>query len=182
VVQDQLPILEGRFGVGVASCGANDYADLDTERFATQMRQVCQALSRHADVVAVATLPLSRRVASLSWRRTVLLTRRLNEQIRTAARACDVVLIELEPALIGPWSMAPDAQHPTSLGQLEVARVAAVALDSAGVRFARHLPDPATIPVGPAERRLYRVSLRDRARGTWSSLASYRADRAAAGE
>lgn len=180
VVDDQLPLLDGRYRVGFACCGANDYDDFDPDRFSSQLEQICLALRRHCEVAAVATLPLRLRVPRLSWRSTEALTRRLNADVRDVAQACDLLVVELEPGLTGRWSMAADGQHPTSLGQLEAARLAARALDTAGVRFARHLPDPTDVPVSEADRRLYVVSLRDRARGSWSSLRSYRADRGGA--
>lgn len=176
VVADQLPLLRGHYQVGLACCGANDYSDLDLDRYGRQLREICRALGEHSDVVAVATLPLRLRVPLQSWRSTEALTRRVNDQIRAVAAACGVLVVDLERALAGPWSMAPDGQHPSSLGQLEAARIAAVTLDGAGVRFARHLPDPADITVTAPDRRLYVRSLRDRVRGRWSSLRSYRAD------
>ena len=180
VVDDQLPLLDGSYRVGFAGCGANDYDGFDPDRFSGQLEQICLALRRHCEVAAVATLPLRLRVPRLSWRSTEALTRRLNAVVRAVAHEHEVLVVELEPALTGPWSMASDGQHPTSLGQLEAARVAAGVLDAAGVRFARHLPDPAQIAVSEADNRLYAVSLRDRVRGSWSSLRSYRADRGGA--
>jgi len=179
VVADQLPLLEGRYRIGLACCGANDYADFDPALFGSQLEQICLALRRHTDLAAVATLPLRLRVPQMSWRSTESLTRRLNTVVREVTHDCEALVVDLEPGLTGRWSMAPDGQHPSSVGQLEAARIAAATLDLAGLRFSRHLPDPGQIRLSEHDRRLYVRSVRDRLRGTWSSLRSYRADRAA---
>jgi hypothetical protein len=178
VVRDQLPLLHGRYRLSFGCIGANDLVDLDEQQFASSLVELCSALKQHAEVPAVATLPARLRTGKLSWRQTVFRTQQVNHQIRLAASSLEVILVDLEPALTGRWSMAPNGQHPTSIGQLEAAHVAAAALDGAGVRFARHIPDPGSIEVSPEERRLYTTSVVDRVRGSWTSLVQYRTDRA----
>lgn len=178
-VRDQLPLLQGRFRLAVCATGANDIEILDEQRFAQALTELCRTLDDHADLTAIATLPLRMRTPRLSWRQAMRRTQEVNHQIRLVADALDIVLIELEPALTGRWSMAPDNQHPTSLGHLEAAHVAAAALDRAGLRFGRHLPDADAILVPANERQLYDVPLRSRIRGRWSSVVNYRADRLA---
>ncbi|MCW2570937.1 MAG: hypothetical protein JWO88_995 [Frankiales bacterium] len=129
---------------------------------------VCTGLQKSCDVVAIATLPAAMRTPDLSWRANVDAVHRINDSVREAAAATGVVLVELQDALTGTWAMAPDRQHPTSLGQLEAAHVAAGSLSS--VTLLRALPDPADRTLPTVQKRLYDVSIRDRVRGGLVSL------------
>jgi lysophospholipase L1-like esterase len=179
VARDQLPLLVGDYRLGLVCVGANDLAGMDAAAVGSLLAEICRDVRRHADIGAVATLPRAIRIPGLSWRQTVLRTERLNELIRLAAAGTGTVLVDLEEALVGRWSLSPDRQHPTSLGHLEAAKVAAVALDAVGMRFARHLPDTADVVVTSIEQRLYAISARERLRGRWAGALSRRADRAA---
>lgn len=177
VVRDQLPLLTSRYRFGVTCSGANDLTHLDPVAFEAAVERICTALLACSDVAAIATLPATIRTGDMSWRRTALQRTASNAIVRQVAARTGVVLVELEEALTSPFSMAPDHQHPTSIGQLEVAHVAAGALTAAGVRFTRHLPDPAEVRLGDDERRLYVVSPWRRLRARWDSVTSLRTDR-----
>lgn len=180
VARDQLPLLKGRYRIGVSWLGANDLAGLDTAAFGRSTEAVCASLRACCDTVAIATLPASLRGVGLTGRDAAALNQQVNAQVRSAASRTGAVLVELEDALDGPWSMAPDQVHPTSIGQLEAARRAAVALDRVGIGFARHLPDPADIEVPAVDRRLYAGPLRYRARELWGSAVGRLGERTSA--
>ena len=177
VARDQLPLLRGRYRLGVTWLGANDLGRLDPDRFEREVAAVCAALQSCCETVAVATLPRSLRGAGSSWRHEAAVRDEANARIRQVADATGVVLVELAEALVGPWSVAPDRHHPTSIGHLEAAHCAATALDAAHLRFARHLPDLAAVQVPKTERRLYDVAVTDRLRGAWDTLKHLRDDR-----
>jgi hypothetical protein len=175
--RDQVPLLRGRYRLGVAWLGANDLSRFDPSRYGASLTTVCTALLASCDVVAVGTLPASVRVPDMGWRGVGAVRQRANIIIRQVVGETSCLLVELEDELTGPWSMAPDRQHPTSVGQLEVAAVAAQRLDAVGVRFLRHLPDVAALHVSDIERELYDARLAARARGAWGSIKHWRADR-----
>lgn len=177
VVRDQLPLLQGRYRLACGGTGANDLPGFQGARFAAAVAELLQKMQQHADVVAFATLPLHLRSPDLGARQAQATVTTMNRLIRTATRSAGAVLVDLENALHAPFRMGPDGQHPTSLGQLEVARTAAVALDAAGVRFARHLPDPAAVEVPAADRALYDGSPPP-SLGGWNAVTSWRRDRA----
>lgn len=167
VLQDQVPLLKGRFRLAFVCVGANDLDAYDEVRYADGLAEICRSVRRNADIVAVATLPRCLRVPGLSKDESAALTERLNLQVRGVAGSCGAVVVDLEAALSGAWRMAPDGQHPTSLGQLEAARVAAVALDEVGVHFARHLPDPDLVTVPTVDQRAYEASWGGWLRDLW---------------
>jgi hypothetical protein len=178
--RDQVPLLHGRYRLGVAWLGANDLSRFESSSYSMALNTVCTALRASCDVVAVGTMPASVRVPDMSWRGVHATRDQANTVIRKIVSETGCLLVELEHELSGPWSMAPDRGHPTSLGQLEAARMAAQRLDAVGVRFARHLPDPDALYVPDAERDLYDVHLSARVRGAWASLKHWRADQATA--
>lgn len=176
VARDQLPLLAGhRYRLGAAWFGANDVAHLDAATFEADVREVCTRLRASADVVAIGTLPTAMRVPDRGWRATEDAVRTANDAIRQAAVQADAVVVELEDALNNRWSMAPDRQHPTSLGQLEAASMAALALSSLPLR--RVLPDPNAFAVSTAHRRLYDVAPPQRVRARYVGLMQRRRDR-----
>jgi hypothetical protein len=168
VRHDQVPLLQGHYRVGAIWCGANDLGNLDPVPVLTALRDTCSAAAEHCDLVAIATVPSTLRIPRMHWRdldeRRVL----LNALIRQAAADAGVVVVELDAALGGGFSMAPNRQHPTALGNLEAAGLAASALAAHGVHFARHLPLPGSVVVPPHEAAAYRVSARERLRGGFS--------------
>jgi hypothetical protein len=175
VARDQVALLpRHRYQLGVAWLGANDFSRLDGNRFTSPLTAICTGLQESCDVVAMATLPAAMRTPDLSWRANAIAIRRVNDYVREVAAETGVTLVELQDALAGPWAMAPDKQHPTSLGQLEAAHVAAGSLTS--VPLLRALPDPADRTPPKVQKRMYDVSIRDRVRGSLVSLRQRRAE------
>lgn len=178
VLRDQLPLLRDRYRLACGGIGANDLVGFDEARFATVVADLLHGLQAHADVVALATLPLQLRTSELSDRQAVSRITAVNRVIRERTRQAGAVLVDVEQALQAPLRVSPDGRHPTSLGTLEVARAAAVALDAAGLRFARHLPDPAAVQVSPADRALHDGAPQPRS-GALTAVTGWRRDRAA---
>ena len=177
VVRDQLPLLRGRYRLACGGTGANDLIGFTEKAFTASVAELLRGLRRHADVVVFTTLPLLHpRTTELSARKALSRLSTMNRLIRVEAHTAGAVLVDLERALRAPFRMGPDRQHPTSLGQLEVARSAAVALDAAGVRFARHLPDPTVVVVPPSEQAMYNGPAERRQSG-WSAVTSWRSGR-----
>jgi hypothetical protein len=180
VARDQLPLLSaGEFQLGVAWVGANDVGDFQEGSFREAVEEICAGLRSAADVAAIATLPLSMRTPAVGWRAVELAVRDANRAVRQAADRTGVVVVELEDALNGPWAMAPDRQHPTSVGQLEAANVASRLLTA--LPLLRELPDPAARTPPKAEQQLYDVSPVERARAAISGIRQRRSDRALVG-
>lgn len=152
VVRDQLPLLAGRYRVGCVGAGTNDLLTFDPQGYSAGMETLLHRVRDHADVVVVATLPLQLRTPHLQDVRLAQTVITMNRLIRSAAAAAGAVLVDVEQGLRAPYRMGPDGQHPTSLGQLEVATLAARALAAMGFSLARHLPDPDTVTVPPSER------------------------------
>jgi hypothetical protein len=164
-LRDQIPLLAGhRYRLGTIWLGANDIARLDAPAVANQLSAVCVAVAGVCEYAAIATLPSSLTSSGSTQRTHADGRRRLNDLIREVAGTSGVVLVELEDALSGPWSMAPDHEHPTALGQLEAANCAAHALSTAGLAFERHLPRPDLRQPTASEQRLYRPGRRSRLR------------------
>jgi hypothetical protein len=175
VARDQLPLLAGhRYRLGLAWPGVNDLSHLDPDAFTTTTRLTCTALAACSDVVAVATLPTALRLPDLGWRATAVAVGTANDVVRRVAATSGVALVELSDALTGRWDMAPDRQHPTSIGQLAAARIAARALEP--LALARELPDPAGVGVPAHQQRWYDVSTRERVRGLRRELRHRLAD------
>jgi hypothetical protein len=177
VVRDQLPLLSHRrYQLGVAWLGANDIGRLDVDALTAALTQVCLGLRSSCQVVAVGTLPATMRTPDLSWRACEHAVGLANGLVRRVVEHAGVTLIELEGALNGPWSMAPDRQHPTSVGQLEAAHVAAASLGS--LALLRQLPDAGSLVVPTHQQRLYNVPARERIRGALVDRRKRRNDRA----
>lgn len=176
VARDQLPLLRHRqFRIGAVWLGANDLGHLEIDRFVAALTQVCSQLTTCCHVVAIATLPAAVRTPALSWRETQRVVTRANEGIRQAAREVGATVVEMESALTGRWAMDPNRQHPTSLGQLEAAHVAAA---SHGLLTgSRQLPDMTMIAVPEHQQRLYSLPARERVRGAIVDLRQRRAER-----
>ena len=164
VLHDQTPLLRRRYLLGAVWLGANDIARLDSTAFARSFRALCTRVGEACDTVAVGTLPAALTSPGASQHAHAVGRLTVNTIIRGVAADVGAVLVELEDALDGRWSMAPDREHPTSLGQLTAATVAAAALDARGMHFLRHLPSAAERQPTPAERLLYRPSRRSRLR------------------
>jgi hypothetical protein len=125
----------------------------DGSRFREQVTRTCGQLTEACATVALATLParFTAPGASLIVHWSSLAT--VNEVLRSVVSDHGAVLVELEDALAGPWSVAGRHEHPTSLGQLEVAHLAAAALDATGFTFRRHLPSVDGLTPTPDEER-----------------------------
>lgn len=164
VLRDQVPLLRGSYRLGVVSVGANDIARLDPPHFESRLSAVTAAVSSHCRVTAIATLPAALTSAAASQGTHAAGRLAANACIRAVASSTGAVLVELEEALDAAWAMGPGQRHPTAFGQLTVARVAATALDKAGLRFARHLPPVAPLQPTLDEQRLYWPVRRSRLR------------------
>ena len=164
VVADQLPHLQPGARLGCLQLGTNDLGALDPVLFAEQVDRVLGAVADASSVVVVATLPAGLRRSAQPWRETVTALEIANQVVRCAAAARPVVLVELEDRLTGPWCWPVDHRHPTAIGQLEAAEVAAQALAGKGVALRRPLPASQDVVPGPDEQRQWRLSPADRAK------------------
>ncbi|GAC1441547.1 MAG: hypothetical protein NVSMB55_09650 [Mycobacteriales bacterium] len=155
VLRDQLPLLAGHYRLGAVWLGANDVARLEPERFESRLTALSEAMTRHCQTIAMATLPAALTSTASSQRAHAAAREELNARVRSVAARTGAVLVELDDALERVGLMAPDHEHPTALGQLTAAHAAAAALDADGMRFARHLPPVVDRQPTPAELRLY---------------------------
>lgn len=142
VVRDQLPLVSGPYRVAVTMLGANDLrqgclpSTEDLDRVLGRLRAV-------AEHVLVGTLPRALLPGLHAGPGAVRLLAACRQATVEAAHRAGVQVLVLDDLLAGAFDVGPDRLHPSALGQLVIARRAAVALDGLGVGFARHLPDPA---------------------------------------
>lgn len=121
VLAGQVPRLHGPYDLAVLFVGVNDTRGTgwDAARYERETRAIVAALHASAERVVVLTLPedLGRPTAAPK-----------PAQANAILRALDgVVLVELSD-LAGRHHLLPDAVHPTSVGMVEIARRAALAL------------------------------------------------------
>ena len=164
VIADQLPHLASNTRLCCLQLGANDLNSLDPATFAEQVDHVLAAVGAVSSLVVVATLPAGLRRTGQPWRETVGALEVANQVVRCAVKARSAVLVELEDRLTGPWCWPLDHRHPTAVGQLEAAEVAAESLAAHGVTMLRSLPAHGNVLPGRDERRQWRLSPPVRAR------------------
>jgi lysophospholipase L1-like esterase len=158
LVRDQLPLLTGPYRTALTLLGANDLrqgrvpAHADLEAVLSRLREV-------ADLVLVGTLPIALLPGLHAGPDGTALLAACRDATHEAARRTGVHVVVLDDLLAGPFEVGPDRLHPSALGQLALARRAAVALDMLGVRFARHLPDPAAFRPDGVERAAWTVGV-----------------------
>lgn len=124
VVRDQLPALPGRAAVATLYVGANDARSLDFDgpAFEAGLREAATRCAAVADRLLMATLPVD-----LGRPRAGADVLEANAAIRRVAEAVRAVLVRFDD-FGGPLHVLPDAVHPTSLGMVEMAERAALAL------------------------------------------------------
>jgi hypothetical protein len=120
---------------------------------------VLSRLREVADLVLVGTLPIALLPGLHAGPDGTALLSACRDATHEAARRTGGHVVVLDDLLAGPFEVGPDRLHPTALGQLALARRAAVALDVLGVRFARHLPDPAAFRPDGVERAAWTVGV-----------------------
>jgi GDSL-like Lipase/Acylhydrolase family len=117
--------LRDDYALACVGVGTNDVrsADWNARSYAASLARILDALAGRAERVCVATVPLD-----LGRPRAGAKVADLNAIARDAAADSGFTVVEL--ADFSGWRhVFPDAVHPTALGQLEIARRAAVALD-----------------------------------------------------
>jgi lysophospholipase L1-like esterase len=161
VVAGQLPRLRGPYDVATLYVGANDARrlDWDAARYAADVDTILAALAAAADRVLVLTIP-----HDLGRPRAAPKPAEAGRILRAAAGRTGAVVADLD-GFGGRRLVLPDAVHPTSLGLLTIADVAARALD-APVLPSRLADPPVRGPVHAARYEAWwaRLWLRDRAR------------------
>lgn len=145
VLRDQVPLLQSDYRLGVVWLGANDIAHLDPRLFRERLSALCFSAGSRTRTLAVGTLPARLTSPGASQQAHEHARNEVNAAIRQVVAASGAVLVDVEHALDSTWSMSPDGEHPTGLGQLAAAHAAAAALDARGLRFARHLPSVASL-------------------------------------
>jgi lysophospholipase L1-like esterase len=116
--------LRDDYAIACVGVGTNDVrsAGWDGGAYAAALGRILDAVAARARRVCVATVPLD-----LGRPRAGAKVADLNAIVRRAAAARGVAVVDLDG--FGGWRhQFPDAVHPTALGQLEIARRAAVAL------------------------------------------------------
>ncbi|WCB92545.1 hypothetical protein DSM104299_01241 [Baekduia alba] len=117
--------LRGDYALACVGVGTNDVRALDWEPrvFAAALERILDAVGARAARVCVATVPLD-----LGRPRAGAKVADLNAIVRNLAASKGSTVVDLDD--FGGWRhQFPDAVHPTALGQLEIARRAADALD-----------------------------------------------------
>ncbi|MGA2319384.1 MAG: GDSL-type esterase/lipase family protein [Solirubrobacteraceae bacterium] len=132
LVQDQCPRVRADYDVACLYVGVNDARgpDWDPDRFAAALDAALAYLRARATRLLTLTIPLD-----LGRPRAGAAVGAANALIRRLAGEHDAVCAELSD-LRGWRLLQPDAVHPTALGQLEIADLAA-ALAAAGVPVAQ---------------------------------------------
>jgi lysophospholipase L1-like esterase len=112
IVTDLLPLVRGRYAVGVFNMGTNDaLSGWDALAFEQNFRKAAEALTSCCDRVLALTVPVSAEATGI---------------VRRVAAECGVLVVDAE--LSGPRLLKPDSVHPTALGHLAIADRAAEAL------------------------------------------------------
>lgn len=124
VVAGQLPRLRGPYDLATLHVGANDARRLDWDamRFANEVATIVGALAEHAARVLVLTVP-----HDLGRPRAAPKAAEASRVLRAGAARTGAVVADLD-GFGGRRLMLPDAVHPTSLGLLTMADLAARAL------------------------------------------------------
>jgi lysophospholipase L1-like esterase len=120
-----LPRLRGDYALACVGVGTNDVRSLDWDprSFAASLERVLGAALACSERVCVATVP-----SDLGRPRAGAKVGDLNTIVRELAASGGAVVVDLDD--FGGWRRwFPDAVHPTALGQLEIARRAADALE-----------------------------------------------------
>jgi lysophospholipase L1-like esterase len=119
-----LPRARFSYSLACVHVGTNDVRSLDWDArsFTAALERILDGVDGRADRVCVATVPLD-----LGRPRAGGKVAELNAIVRREAAARDAEVVALDD-LRGWRAFFPDAVHPTALGQLEIARRAAVAL------------------------------------------------------
>lgn len=120
-----LPRARGDYALACVGVGTNDVRSLAWEpgSFAVALERILDGLAGRAARVCIATIPLD-----LGRPPAGAKVAELNAIVRSAATAREAVVVDLDD-LRGWRQYFPDAVHPTALGQLEIARRAAEALE-----------------------------------------------------
>jgi lysophospholipase L1-like esterase len=128
VVAEQLPRVRADYDVACLYTGVNDVRGLDWDAAAYErdLRTALTALRERAEHVVALTIPLD-----LGRPRAGAKVGEANAITRALARETGAACGELAD-LRGPQAVMPDAVHPTALGQLRIADLAAHALARAG--------------------------------------------------
>jgi lysophospholipase L1-like esterase len=149
VVAEQLPAAreraarpDARYDLGLLYAGVNDVrrADWDVDAFAGLYGRALDAIAERCDRMLVLTLPLD-----LGRPRAVEAIEAANGAITALAAARGALVADLRD-FAGPDFVLPDHIHPTSFGQLEIARRALAVLRADGWRV---LVEPAAL-IDPA--------------------------------
>lgn len=117
--------LRSDYALACVGVGTNDVRMLDWEprSFEASLARLLAAAAARAERVCVATVPLD-----LGRPRAGAKVADLNTIVRRCAASSGAVVVDLDD--FGGWRhWFPDAVHPTALGQLEIARRAADALE-----------------------------------------------------
>jgi lysophospholipase L1-like esterase len=117
--------LRGDYALACVGIGTNDVRSLDwnARSYAASLERILAAAGSAAERVCVATVPLD-----LGRPRAGAKVAELNAIVGDCAASTGSTVVELAD-LTGWRLLFPDAVHPTALGQLEIARRAADALD-----------------------------------------------------
>jgi hypothetical protein len=120
-----VPRLRDDYALACVGVGTNDVRSLDwsSRSFAASLERLLLGVGARAERVCVATVP-----SDLGRPRAGAKVAGLNTIVRELAASCGAVVVDLDDFRGWRWWF-PDAVHPTALGQLEIARRAADALD-----------------------------------------------------
>jgi lysophospholipase L1-like esterase len=154
VVREQLPRVRSDYDVACLYTGVNDVRDLDWDAsaFERDLRTALTTLRERAEHVVTLTIPLG-----LGRPPAGAKVGEANAIIRGLAQETGAACGDLD-AFHGTQAVMPDAVHPTAVGQLRMADVAAHALAQAG-RPAPVMPSAlAEIHDGPRDVARYGVT------------------------
>jgi hypothetical protein len=117
--------LRDDYAVACVGVGTNDVRSVswDPARFAAALDQILDAVARRAERVCVASVPLG-----LGRPPAGPKVADLNAIVRRQAASRGATVVDLDD-FAGWRRLFPDAVHPTALGQLEIARRAAIAIN-----------------------------------------------------
>lgn len=112
IVEDLLPLVRGRYAVGVFNMGTNDaISGWDASVFEQNFRKAAETLTACCDRVLALTVPASAEATGI---------------VRRVAAESGVTVVDADVS--GPRLLKPDGVHPTALGHLTIADRAAEAL------------------------------------------------------
>jgi lysophospholipase L1-like esterase len=125
VVAGLLPRVRDGYALACVGIGTNDVrsVDWDASEYARALGAILGVVSARAERVCVATVPLD-----LGRPRAGQKVADLNTIVRRETAAHGGAVVDLDAFAGWRW-LFPDAVHPTALGQLEIARRAAAALE-----------------------------------------------------